>query len=257
MKLTIQSTILGKEECEGCGQTVEIMEMPIIGGPNKGKMNRFRKGCICENKRLAEETLEAAERIKKKKLIEVFDTYSLVPPELRNVSIKDYQPKNRDQEAAKKAAIDYVINFDPKKPHNMIFFGPYGVGKSHLCRCISKGVMSKGHSSIFISVPKLLRKLKSTYSKDSEITEDQMISALESVDLLVLDDIGAEAETKWVAEKLFDVVDSRQGKSTIYTSNLYPEDLLKRDERNFSRVLNGDTDPFEVTGDNFRLRNFI
>jgi len=251
-----QSTSLGKEMCEGCGQEIEIVEVPLIGGPNKGKLIQMKKGCICEDIKLAKETVEVAERLKSKKLLEVFDTFSLVPPELRDATMKDYQPKNNAQANAKQGAADYVRGFDPKQPQNLIFYGPYGTGKSHLSRCISRGVMQMGYSSIFISVPKLLRKLKSTYNKDSEVTEDKLISALETVDLLVLDDIGAESETKWVSEKLFDIVDSRQGKSTIYTTNLYPEQLLERDERNFSRVLNYDTTPFELEGENYRLRKF-
>lgn len=253
---TFQSSNLGKEICTGCNQEVEIIEAPIIGGPNKGKLQTFRKGCKCEDLKLAQETLAAAERIKAKKTLEVFDAYSLVPPELRDATMKKYQPKNEAQQKAKQAAIEFVHEFDPKNPQNMFLYGPYGVGKSHICVCVSRGVMQKGFSSIFISVPKLLRKLKSTYNKDAEVTEDKLLSALETVDLLILDDIGAESDTKWAAERVFDVVDSRQGRSTLYTSNIYPEDLLAKDERNFSRVLNADTKPLELLGENFRLRNF-
>lgn len=236
---------------------MEIIEAPIIGGPDKGKMHTFRKGCKCEDNKLAVETLEAKERIKKRKILEVFDRFSLVPPALRDATIKMYSPKNESQEAAKQAAIQFVQDFDPDVPKNMLMFGPYGVGKSHLARCMSRGAITKGYSSIFIPVPKLLRKLRGTYDDNSEFTEDQLVTALETVDLLIMDDIGAESDSKYAKDRVFDIVDSRQGKSTIYTSNLTPEQLLDRDERNFSRVLNADTDPLEILGDNHRLRNFI
>lgn len=257
MEGTIQSTTLRKEKCDGCEREIEIVEMPVIGGPNKGQIQQFKKGCKCEDKRLADETWEVRERLKKKKMLEVFDNYSLVPPELRSVTMNMYQPVNDSQKDAKKRAAGYVEAFDIKRPENLLFYGLYGVGKSHLARCISRGVMLKGHSSIFISVPKLLRKLRSTYNKESEVTEDQLITALEEVDLLILDDIGAENESNHAKEKLFDIVDSRQGRSTIYTSNMTPKQLLERDERNFSRVLNNDTDVFEILGENHRLRKFI
>lgn len=257
MNQTIQNITLGNEICEGCGEEVEIRKTIIEFTPGHKRESTGKIGCKCEDIKLARETEEAAERIKKKKLIEVFDDYSLVPPALLDATMNEYQPANESQEKAKKAAAAYVLDFDPKRPQNLFFFGPFGVGKSHLCRCISRGVMQRGFSSIFISVPKLLRKLRSTYNKDSELTEDQVITALETVDLLILDDIGAESDSKHAKEKLFDVVDSRQGKATLYTSNLYPEKLLEKDERNFSRVLNGDTDPIEILGENHRLKKFI
>lgn len=257
MNKNIQNITLGKEICDGCGVEVEIRKTIIELIPGKKRESTGKIGCKCEDLKLAEETRQAAERLKKKKLLDVFDTYSLVPPELRDVTMNDYQPKNKSQEEAKQMAVDYVKNYDLKQSKNLMVFGPFGTGKSHLCRCISRGVMQKGYSSIFISVPKLLRKLKSTYNKDSEVTEDAMISALETVDLLILDDIGAETDSKWTKERLFDIVDSRQGKDTLYTSNFDPEMLLnKLGERNFSRVINADTEPIEVLGDNHRLRNF-
>lgn len=253
----IQNITLGKEICDGCGEEVELRKTTVEIVPGRIREATGKVGCICEDLKLAKETVEAAERIQKKKLLEVFDTYSLVPPELRDVTMNDFQPKNKSQTDAKQTAVDYVKNYDPKKPKNLLVYGPFGTGKSHLCRCISRGVVQKGFSSIFISVPKLLRKLKSTYSKDSDMSEDKLITALETVDLLILDDIGAESDSKWVQEKLFDIVDSRQGKDTLYTSNFNPDKLLEKlGERNFSRVLNADTDPLEVLGDNHRLRKF-
>ncbi|MCU6603786.1 ATP-binding protein [Peribacillus frigoritolerans] len=255
---TIQNITLGKETCDGCGEEVEIRKTIVEIIPGRTREATGRIGCKCEEKQLAAETLAAAERIKKQKLISVFETHSLVPPELQKVTMKDYQPQNEKQAVAKKKAIEFVHGFDVKQPHNLLLYGPYGTGKSHLAYCMSKGIMVGGHSSIFISVPKLFRKLKSTYSNDSEITEDILITALETVDLLILDDIGAESESKWTREKVFDIVDSRQGKHTIYTSNYSPKSLIaKLGERNFSRVLNKDTEPFEIDGDNHRLSKFI
>jgi DNA replication protein DnaC len=101
--------------------------------------------------------------------------------------------------------------------------------------------MKKDYSGIFVSVPKLLQAFRNTYNNDSEISEGQLLQALETVDCLVLDDIGAENKTDWATDKLFNIIDSRQGKSTIFTSNLDMKALENPKTgvgpRNFSRIM--------------------
>lgn len=257
MNQTIQNITLGEEVCEGCGETVQIRKTVVDLGGGRKREAEGRVGCRCEDLELAKKTLANDLKARKNRLLKVFDTHSLVPPELLDVTLNDYVPKNQSQEAAKQEAIDYVKRFDPKQPQNLLFFGPCGIGKSHVSRCISRGVMQKGYSSIFISVPKLLRKLRGTFNGKSDFSEDDLISALESVDLLILDDIGAEAHTAYAQDVVFSIVDSRQGMSTIYTSNITPEEFLEmKGERNGSRVINHHTKLMEIVGENERFKKF-
>lgn len=257
MSQTIQNISLGEEVCEGCGQTVKIQKTIVDLGGGRKREAEGRVGCYCEDAELAKRVLENDRKARRNKLLKVFDTHSLVPPELMDVTMNDYVPKNRSQEDAKEVAFEFVKSFDPKNPKNVLFFGPCGVGKSHLSRCMSRGVMNKGYSSIFISVPKLLRKLRGTFNKNSDFSEDDLISALETVDLLILDDIGAEAPTTYAQDVFFSIVDSRQGMSTVYTSNITPEEFLElKGERNGSRVLNHHTKIIEIIGENERFKNF-
>jgi DNA replication protein DnaC len=258
-KLTIPDTISEVQTtCNGCGEEIKVRKMPIIGGPNKGKIVSIPFGCKCEEKRLAKETIELKEKAIIKKHLADFEEMSLINPDLKDVTFQDYKPKNESQAAAAKESSQYVREFDLKQAKNLLFYGSFGVGKSHLAVAIQKALMKRDHSCIFISIPKLLTMFRDTYNKASEKTEKDLIRALELVDCLVLDDLGAESPTKWAMDKLFEVVDSRQGRHTIYTSNYKPEDLMKRlGERNFSRVLNLHTKPIEVVGDNHRLGNFL
>ena len=50
---TLDFKELRKEICDGCGEEVTFFEVPLIGGPNKGKPIETKKGCKCEDKRLA------------------------------------------------------------------------------------------------------------------------------------------------------------------------------------------------------------
>lgn len=257
MSQTIQNITLGEEVCEGCGQTVKIQKTIVDLGGGRKREAEGRVGCRCEDAALAFRSLARTCLARRNKLLKVFDTHSLVPPELIDVTMKDYLPKNDSQEAAKSEAAEYVKTFDPKQPQNLLFYGPCGVGKSHISRCISRGVMQKGYSSIFISVPKLLRKLRGTFNSKSEFSEDDLVSALETVDLLILDDIGAEAHTTYAQDVIFSIVDSRQGMSTVYTSNITPGEFLElKGERNGSRVINHHTKLMEIVGENERFKNF-
>ncbi|MGM9923066.1 MAG: ATP-binding protein, partial [Bacillus sp. (in: firmicutes)] len=104
--------------------------------------------------------------------------------------------------------------------------------------------------------------LKSTYNKASEQTEEELLSHLERMDLLVLDDVGAEKTKKeddefsWAKSKMFEIIDSRIGKHTIYTTNFEHTELLKMyGERNFSRMMEN-THVEKMNGENYRLRDF-
>jgi len=258
---TPNMTFLRTEICNGCKRDVEVYEIEIIGGKHKGELKEWKKGCVCEDIKLANQTLEHRNRLVRSKMQEIFNNNSLINKDLEKATFDNYNPKNKSQTYAKRTAERYVEVFNLDEPINLSFHGSFGIGKSHLAKAICDGVMEKevtekerkrgkhGYNAIFISVPKLLRKIKSTFHKDSEVDTDKIITMLENVDLLILDDLGAENSTNWVTEILFDIIDSRLGKNTIYTTNYTPTDLVnKLGERNFSRVINQDTNVIEIEG---------
>src|SRR5690606_31680904 len=149
-----------------------------------------------------------------------------------------------------------VGTFDKDNPRNLVFTGSYGLGKSHLAASICRELNDMGYTSIFISVPKLLTKIRDTYNRDSNINESQLLDALSNVDCLALDDMGAEKTKRgeqqgesWASEKLFEIIDSRSGKHTVYTTNLTSAELTKKiGPRNISRMMMN-TKSFRFTGD--------
>lgn len=77
--------------------------------------------------------------------------------------------------------------------------------------------------------PETVQQIKETYNRDSRITEDGLIGLINSGELLVLDDIGAESSREaWCQDKLFLILDGQQVKRTIYTTNLDAEMLEKK-----------------------------
>ncbi|MGM9925687.1 MAG: ATP-binding protein [Bacillus sp. (in: firmicutes)] len=231
------------------------MKMPILGGPNKGKVEEFRSRCICTDKPLAKEVKE--DRIRKMQLraIEHFDKFSIIPPDLEKATFLNYKRKNESMDFAFRLCYKYAQVFSKDEPRNILMYGSYGTGKSHLCVSIQKELLKKGISCIFIYFPDLLEKFRSTYNNKSELTEGDIMHAVKTVDLLVIDDVGAEGTTeRFGRDKLSSIVNGRQGKHTICTSNFGPDEILDIfGERIFSRIMNQDTETAEVDGENHRL----
>lgn len=267
-------TFLRDEICDKCKRPYGVYEIEIAGGPNKGEkaevkgyykneQGEIEKGCICEDIALAEQTMETWHKKEKRKTDELFSAHSLINKRLKDATIESYLPKNKTQEKAKRSAERYIEIFSLDNPINVVFTGSYGVGKSHLAKAIADGVMAKSnpkthkhYSAIFISLPKLFRKISSTYNKDSKVNQEDIYHLLETVDLLVLDDLGTEKQNEWRDERIFDLIDSRQGMHTIYTSNYNERDLFDLlGERNFSRIVNEDTKIIEIEGSNYRLND--
>lgn len=210
-------------------------------------------------KKQEEEVLE----LKKKKLQQMFEENSLINPKLQNATLENYHPTNQELEKAKSIAKRYADNFCEENPISLLLIGDYGTGKSHLGVAILKELIKSGYTGIFISTPKLMTKLRSTYNKESEFTEAQIIDQLTNVDCIVLDDIGAEAvkagdsnQHTWTTSKIFEIIDNRIGKHTIFTTNYEINELQQRlGGRNFSRMMEN-VHVIKMYGDDYRLRNF-
>ena len=108
------------------------------------------------------------------------------------------------------------------------FMGPTGTGKTTLAMLVSKMALEAGHSVAIYSLPKLLAHIRRTY--DSEPGGDSYLAFFErltSVDLLHIDDLGAEKRSDWVLEQLYALINERYEaqRSVLVTTNLPHEEL--------------------------------
>jgi DNA replication protein DnaC len=101
------------------------------------------------------------------------------------------------------------------------FYGDVGTGKTSLAMLISKAAIEAGRSVAIYSVPKLLADIKSTYEDGSGSSYLGLFRRLSQVDLLHLDDLGAEKRTEWVLEQLYSLVNERwqDQRSVVVTTN--------------------------------------
>jgi DNA replication protein DnaC len=102
------------------------------------------------------------------------------------------------------------------------FDGPVGTGKTSLAILVAKAARDSGHSYAFYTVPRLLVDIRRTYDRDASDSYLTLMRRLCSVDLLVLDDLGAERQTEWVVEQLYSVVNERwqDKRSIVVTTNI-------------------------------------
>ncbi len=96
--------------------------------------------------------------------------------------------------------------------------GPCGAGKSHLAAAIANELAGAGWGVTYASVPDLLRFVRGGFGGGEA---DARLEALMHIDLLMLDDIGAEYLTAWAQEQLFILLNARYlaDRATILTSN--------------------------------------
>lgn len=257
-----QQTLLREFVCDGCGRSVKETEMVIPIGPRKGEKIIAKLGCKCEDIKLAKRALELSKKSRLDKLQRIFNDNSLINQSLKSATFKNYHPTSEELGNAKRKLMKYVKEFDKNKSHNLLLVGNYGTGKSHLAVAITKELINAGYSCLFLSVPKLLTKIKQSFDGNTKFKEADILELIESVDLFVLDDLGTEYTNQhrdndnWTHTKLFEVLDNRSGKPTIFTTNLSSKELeMKVNTRNLSRILDG-TEVIEMNGTDYRRRRF-
>ena len=106
------------------------------------------------------------------------------------------------------------------------FMGPVGTGKTTLAMLVSKAALKAGCSVAIYSLPRLLNEIRDMYRTDRSHVE--LLDRLTSVDLLHIDDIGAERSNDWVLEELYSIVNARyeDQRSIVITTNIDDRDKL-------------------------------
>jgi DNA replication protein DnaC len=186
---------------------------------------------------------------------------SVIPPRYRGVSFDRPPVSDMARDLQTKIAVNevkaFVDDLDVRlqEGRGLWLFGDTGTGKTTLAMLISKAALEAGKTVAIYSLPKLLARIRRTY--DSEPGGDSYLSFFErltSVDLLHIDDLGAEKRSDWVLEQLYALVNERYEaqRSILITTNLpHPELEEQIGSRTVSR-LTQICDEVEVRGEDRR-----
>ena len=118
------------------------------------------------------------------------------------------------------------------------FMGPVGTGKTTLAMLVSKAALQAGRSVAIYSLPRLLNEIRDTHR--AERSHIDLLDRLTAVDLLHIDDVGAERKNEWVLEELYSIVNARyeEQRSMVITTNILDREALceQISERTVSRL---------------------
>ena len=167
---------------------------------------------------------------------------SVIPPKYRGVSF-DRPPVSQINDTVLQPIRDFCerIEANIDEGRGLWLYGGSGTGKTTLAMLVSRIALEAGRSVAIYSLPKLLARIRRTY--DAEAGEQSYLEFFErltGVDLLHLDDLGAENRTDWVLEQLYALVNERyeSKRSLVVTTNKNEAELEEQiGERVVSRLV--------------------
>lgn len=157
-----------------------------------------------ESTRKAKESRRVGAGISKRNMYKTFDNYIC---------------SNEGETKAKADCVRYFENFPSDR--SMIMVGGVGTGKTLLASAGIESIIDNYRCEIIKTID-VVRELKATWAKDSDTTEEKLISYYRKLDLLVLDEVGSQFGSDTEKLFIFDIIDGRYQdmRPTILISNL-------------------------------------
>lgn len=244
----LEKVSLGKN-CPNCGE--ELFKIIAYGGlpiPYECSCKKAAREAKEKQHQLEE---ERNKKHKEKERIKQLHETSDFPQKQQKQFLNNFELV-KGAETAFNAAQRFISKV-PGVRKGILFIGTCGSGKTHLAAAIGNAVIDKGYSVKFITADKLYKKVRSTYTS-FDMTENDILLPLEKCYLLIIDDVGTTAPTKWAKSVLHSLIDSRMNdeKPTILTTNLTMKELAEElDSRTMDRIPEGFV-TFTITAPSYR-----
>ena len=169
-----------------------------------------------------------------------------IPEAFRGIDLKSFRMDVYRKPDSKKMVSDackiikaYLDDFVNQKERGMglyIWSRTKGSGKTRIAVGIANELM-KNYSVKFAVSLNILQEIKNTWRRDTECSENQLLDALYTTAILVIDDFGVERPADWINDKMYQIINERyiNRKVTIFTSN-DPLETLQYDDRITNRI---------------------
>lgn len=210
--------------------------------------------CICKCE--AERQLREEEETKRRELEMKIEKYRALG--FKESSMREWTFANDDMadERTTKIMMRYVENFPEfrKNGKGLLLYGKCGTGKTYAACEVANALIEKGYPCLVTNFSRIV-KMVSGFGNDKQ----EYLDSLNRFALLVLDDLGAERNTEYMDEQIFNIIDSRYraGLPMIITTNLSLNDVKnpksEASERIYDRIIERCM-PVEVNGANRRRK---
>lgn len=156
-----------------------------------------------------------------------------IPEEIKNAKIAEIYTQYKERYETIKWLNDFIKNYQ-KGGKGLYLHGNFGSGKTYLIAAAFNELAKKNIKSAIVFWPEFLRDLKTSFQTDFK----EKYEKIKKVELLMIDDIGAENTTNWGRDEILcPLLQYRMENhlTTFFTSNLTIDSLEQH---------------FEVTKDN-------
>ena len=180
-------------------------------GTHNGKL------CPCYKNRLIEEQFKLS-GISNLVKTQSFQTFSL-----------DMYESNEEMRELFGYAQNYVKDFGEIKD-NVLFVGGTGLGKTHLSTAIAKELIEKGYNVIYETAQNIFFDFDNDRFRDRFSDEEPISGKYLDCDLLIIDDLGAEAVNSFTVACLYNILNTRLNKSLpiIASTNLNSKEIRSK-----------------------------
>lgn len=162
-------------------------------------------------------------------------TFYETPKFLMNARLNQIYTDDKARLDILKYVKEFLENFPNKK--GIYLHGSFGSGKSYILNAVLNELSRRNYKCVSVYYPTLLKKLKDSFNNKTGLYEE-IYNELETCDVLLIDDIGAENNTPWARDEVLGgLLQSRMDneRTTFFTSNFNLEEL----EKHLSETING------------------
>lgn len=153
--------------------------------------------------------------------------YFNISENLKNASMKNIDTKDKNRFEAIKWIDNFINQYTSGVKCKGIYLnGNFGCGKTYLLSAMLNELAKRGHKVAIVYYPEFLRTLKESFNSTDEFKSK--FNYIKKVEILLLDDIGAEIVTEWSRDEVLGTIlqyRMEENLPTLFTSNLSMKEL--------------------------------